>query len=173
MRKKHYTPPPTLFSNDKVLKSIIRLSVFLARASKSATFQSCGRYPIPPIRIADTYTKAWHSHKHPKFYSYKAVMANQNPILLSNDFKTFNSLNRNTNTVLFSGNSDIVLALVSYTTPKLTSLIYKYAYLIDNNKRHIKKGYYFYKYCEPLDPKGYYPLIRGLKLHLKREHDIN
>ena len=42
MRKKHYTPPPTLFSNDKVLESIIRLLVFLARASKSATFFSGG-----------------------------------------------------------------------------------------------------------------------------------
>jgi hypothetical protein len=42
MRKKHYTPPPTLFSNDKVLESIIRLLVFLARALKSATFFSGG-----------------------------------------------------------------------------------------------------------------------------------
>ena len=91
-------------------------------------------------------------------------MANQDSILLSNDFKTLNSLNRNTNTIL---------TLVSYIIPKLTSLIYKYARLIDNNKRYIKKGYYFYKYCEPLDPKGYYPLIRGLKLYLKREHNIN
>jgi hypothetical protein len=89
---------------------------------------------------------------------YKAVIANQNPILLSNDFKTLNSLNRNTNTVLFSSNSNTILALVSYTIPKLTSLIYKHARLIDNDERHIKKGYYFYKYYKPLDPKGYYPL---------------
>jgi hypothetical protein len=100
-------------------------------------------------------------------------MANQNPILLSNNFKTLNSLNRNTNTVLFSGNSNTILALVSYTTPKLTSLIYKYARLIDDDKRRTKKGYYFYKYYKPLDPKGYYPLTRGLKLYLKREHNIN
>jgi hypothetical protein len=60
-------------------------------------------------------------------------MANQNPTLLSNDFKTLNSLNRNTNTVLFSGNSDTISALVSHTTPKLTSLIYKHAYLIPSN----------------------------------------
>ena len=63
--------------------------------------------------------------------------------------------------------------MVFYITPKLTSLIHKHTYLADNNKRYIKKGYYFCKYCEPLDPKGYYPLTRGLKLHLKREHDIN
>ena len=100
-------------------------------------------------------------------------MANQNPILLSNDFETLDSLNRNTNTVLFSGNSNTISALVSHTTPKLTSSIYKYTRLIDDDKRHIKKGYYFYKYCEPSDPKGYYPLTRSLKLHLKREHDIN
>ena len=86
-------------------------------------------------------------------------MANQNPILLSNDFETLNSLNRNTDTILFSGNSNTILALVSYITPKLTSLIYKHARLIDDDERYIKKGYYFYKYCEPLDPKGYYPLI--------------
>ena len=100
-------------------------------------------------------------------------MANQDSILLSNDFKTLNSLNRNTNTVLFTGDTNTILTLVSYITPKLTSLIYKHARLIDNNKRYIKKGYYFYKYCEPLDPKGYYPLTYGLKLHLKREHDID
>jgi hypothetical protein len=100
-------------------------------------------------------------------------MANQNSILLSNDSKTLNSLDKNTDTVLFSGDTDTVSALVSYTTPKLTSLIHKHARLADNDKRRTKKGYYFYKYCEPLDPKGYYPLIYGLKLHLKREHDIN
>ena len=100
-------------------------------------------------------------------------MANQNPILLSNNFKSLNSPNRNTDTVLFSGDSNTVLALVSRTTPKLTSLIHKHARLTDNDERRIKKGYYFYKYYEPLDPKGYYPLTRGLKLHLKREHDID
>ncbi len=100
-------------------------------------------------------------------------MANQDSILLSNDFKTLNSLNRNTNTILFTGDTNTILTLVSYITPKLTSLIYKYARLIDNDKRYTKKGYYFCKYCEPLDPKGYYPLIYGLKLHLKREHNIN
>ena len=104
---------------------------------------------------------------------YKAIIANQNPILLSNNFESLNSPNRNTNTVLFSGNSDTILASVSYITPKLTSLIHKHTRLIDNDKRRIKKGYYFCKYCEPLDPKGCYPLTRGLKLHLKREHDIN
>ena len=98
-------------------------------------------------------------------------MANQNPILLSNNFKSLNSPNRNTDTILFSGNSDTVLALVSYITPKLTSLIHKHAYLTDNDKRCIKKGYYFYKYCEPLDPKGYYPLIYSLKIYLKREYN--
>jgi hypothetical protein len=91
-------------------------------------------------------------------------MANQNSILLSNNSETLNSLNRNT---------DTILALVSYTTPKLTSLIHKHARLTDDDERRTKKGYYFYKYCEPLDPKGYYPLTRGLKLHLKREHDID
>ena len=100
-------------------------------------------------------------------------MANQDSILLSNDFKTLNSLNRNTNTILFTSDTNTILTLVSYIIPKLTSLIYKYTYLIDNNKHYIKKGYYFYKYCEPLDPKGYYPLTRGLKLHLKREYNIN
>ena len=100
-------------------------------------------------------------------------MANQNPILLSNNFKTLNSLNRNTNTVLFSGDSDTVSALVSYTIPKLTSSIYKHAYLADDNKRHTKKGYYFCKYCKPLNPKGYYPLIYSLKLHFKKEYNIN
>ena len=127
----------------------------------------------PSYKPADTYTKAWHLHKHLKFYSYKAIIANQNPILLSNNFESLNSPNRNTNTVLFSGNSDTILASVSYITPKLTSLIHKHTRLIDNDKRRIKKGYYFYKYYEPLDPKGCYPLTRGLKLHLKREHDIN
>ena len=100
-------------------------------------------------------------------------MANQDPILLSNNLKTLNSPNRNTNTVLFSGDSNTVSALVSYIIPKLTSLIHKHAHLIDDNKRCMKKGYYFYKYCEPLDPKGYYPLTRGLKLYLKREYNIN
>ena len=100
-------------------------------------------------------------------------MANQNPILLFNDFESLNSPNRNADTVLFSGNSDTILALVSCTTPKLTSLIYKYACLADDDKRRIKKGYYFYKYCKPLNFKGYYPLTRSLKLHLKREYNIN
>jgi len=100
-------------------------------------------------------------------------MANQDSILLSNDFKTLNSLNRNTDTVLFTGDTDTVSTSVSYTTPKLTSPIHKHARFTDDNERHTKKGYYFCKYCEPLDPKGYYPLTRGLKLHLKREHDIN
>ena len=100
-------------------------------------------------------------------------MANQNSILLFNNFKILNSLNRNTNTALFSSNTDAVLALVFYIIPKLTSLIHKYTCLIDNNECHIKKGYYFYKYCEPLNPKGYYPLIYSLKLHLKREYNIN
>ena len=100
-------------------------------------------------------------------------MANQNPILLFNNFKTLNSLNRNTDTVLFSGNSDTVSALVSYTTPKLTSLIYKYTCPMDNDERCIKKGYYFYKYCKPLDFKGYYLLIYSLKLHFKKEYNIN
>ena len=100
-------------------------------------------------------------------------MANQNPILLSNDFETLDSLNRNTDTVLFSSDSDIVSALVSYTTPKLTSLIHKHARLADDDERRIKKGYYFYKYCEPLDSKGYYLLTHSLKLHFKREHDID
>jgi len=94
-------------------------------------------------------------------------------IYLFNDLKTLNSLNKNTNTALFSSNTDTVSALISYITPKLTSLIYKYVYLIDNNKYYIKKGYYFCKYCEPLNPKGYYPLIYGLKLHPKREYNIN
>ena len=100
-------------------------------------------------------------------------MANQDSILLSNNFKTYNSLNRNTNTVFFSGDTNTILASVSYTTPKLTSSIHKHAYFIDNDKRYIKKGYYFCKYCEPLDPKGYYSLIYSLKLYLKREHNIN
>ena len=100
-------------------------------------------------------------------------MANQNSILLSNNSKTLNSLNRNTDTILFSGDTNTALALVSYITPKLTSLIYKHTRLIDDDKRYIKKGYYFYKYCEPLDPKGYYPLTCGLKLYLKREYNIN
>ena len=100
-------------------------------------------------------------------------MANQNSILLSNDFETLNSLNRNTNTILFTGDTNTVLTLVSRITPKLTSLIHKHACLVDDDERYIKKGYYFCKYCEPLDPKGYYPLTRGLKLHLKREHNIN
>ena len=100
-------------------------------------------------------------------------MANQDPILLSNNLKTLNSPNRNTNTVLFSGDSNTISASVSRTTPKLTSSIHKHARLADDDKRCIKKGYYFCKYCEPLDPKGYYPLTRGLKLHLKREYNIN
>ena len=135
--------------------------------------KSCSRYPIPLIRIADTYTKAWHLHKYPKFYLYEAIIANQNYILLSNNLKTLNSLNRNTNTILFNGTTNNILALVSCIISKLTSLIYKYAYLIDNNKRYIKKGYYFYKYYKPLDPKGYYSLIYSLKLYLKREYIIN
>ena len=100
-------------------------------------------------------------------------MANQNSILLSNDLETLDSLDRNTDTVLFSGNTDTVSALVSYITPKLTSLIYKYACFIDNNKHRTKKSYYFCEYCEPLDPKGHYPLTYSPKLHFKREHDIN
>ena len=91
-------------------------------------------------------------------------MANQNSILLSNDFETLDSLNRNT---------DTISASVSHTTPKLTSLIHKHACLANNNEYHTEKGYYFYKYYKPSDPKGYYPLIYGLKLHLKREHDID
>src|SRR5882757_7053399 len=70
-------------------------------------------------------------------------------------------------------NTDTILTLVSYTIPKLTSSIYKHARLIDNDKRYTKKGYYFCKYCEPLDPKGYYPLTRSLKLYLKREYNID
>src|SRR6266566_8206776 len=93
-------------------------------------------------------------------------------IYLFNDLKTLNSLNRNTDTILFSGNTNTILALVFYITPKLTSLIYKHACLINNNKRHIKKGYYFYKYYKSLDPKGCYPLIYSPKLHLKREYNI-
>jgi hypothetical protein len=104
---------------------------------------------------------------------YKAIIANQDPILLSNDFETLDSLNRNTDTILFSGDSDTISALVSRITPKLTSLIYKHARLADDDERRTKKGYYFCKYYKPLDPKGYYPLTRGLKLHLKREHDID
>ena len=100
-------------------------------------------------------------------------MANQNSILLSNDLETLNSLNRNTDTVLFTGDTNTVLTLVSCTTPKLTFLIHKHARLADDDERHTKKGYYFCKYCKPLDPKGCYPLTRGLKLHLKREHDID
>ena len=100
-------------------------------------------------------------------------MANQNSILLSNDFEILDSLDRNIDTVLFSGDTDTISASVSYTTPKLTSSIHKHAYLINDNKCYIKKGYYFYKYCEPLDPKGYYPLIYSLKLYLKREYNIN
>ena len=100
-------------------------------------------------------------------------MANQNSILLSNDSETLDSLDRNTDTVLFSGDTDTVSASVSRTTPKLTSSIHKHACLADDDERCIKKGYYFYKYCEPLNPKGYYFLTRGLKLHLKREHDID
>jgi len=88
-------------------------------------------------------------------------------------FATERTLNRNTNTVLFTSDINTISTLVSYTTPKLTSLIHKHAYLADNNKRYIKKGYYFCKYRKPLDPKGYYPLTRSLKLHLKREHNIN
>ena len=84
-------------------------------------------------------------------------MANQNFILLFNDFKTLDSFNKNINTTLFSGDTNTVLALVFYIIPKLTSLIYKYACLVDNNKRYIKKCYYFCKYCEPLNTKGYYP----------------
>ena len=80
-------------------------------------------------------------------------MANWNFILLFNDFKTINSLNRNTNTALFSSDTNIILVLVFYITPKFTSLIYKY-----------------YK---PLDFERYYPLIYGLKLHLNREHNID
>ena len=100
-------------------------------------------------------------------------MANQNFILLSNDFETLDSLDRNTDTVLFSGDTDTVSASVSCTTPKLTSLIHKHACLADDDERCIKKGYYFYKYCEPLNPKGYYSLMCGLKLYLKREHNID
>ncbi len=104
---------------------------------------------------------------------YNCVYYIAKPCLDTNDFKTLNSLNRNTNTVLFTGDTDTVLTLVSCTTPKLTSLIYKHACLINNNKRHIKKGYYFCKYYKPLDPKGCYSLIYSLKLHLKREYNIN
>ena len=100
-------------------------------------------------------------------------MANQNSILLSNDSKTLDSLDKNTDTVLLSGDTDTVLASVSHTTPKLTSLICKHAHLANDDKYYTKKGYYFCKYCEPSDPKGYYPLTCGLKLHLKREHDID
>ena len=100
-------------------------------------------------------------------------MANQNPILLFNNFESLNSPNKNTDIILFSGKSNTVLALVFYIILKLTSLIYKHAYFIDDNKRHIKKGYYFYKYYKPLNPKGYYPLIYSLKLHFKREYNIN
>ena len=107
--------------------------------------------PIPPypdtaqcpIYIANTYTKSQHLHKHLKFYSYKAVIANQNSILLSNNSKTLYSLNRNTNTILFSSDTNTALALVSHITPKLTSLIHKHACLIDDDKHLIKKGYYF------------------------------
>ena len=100
-------------------------------------------------------------------------MVNQNPILLSNNFESLDSLNRNTDTVLFSGNSDTVLALVSYITLKLTSLIHKYARLIDDDERRTKKGYYFYKYYKPLNSKGYYPLTYSLKLHFKKEYNVN
>ena len=100
-------------------------------------------------------------------------MANQNFILLFNDLKTLNSLDRNTNTILFSGDTDTISASVFYTTPKLTSSIHKHACLTNDNKCYIKKGYYFCKYCEPLNPKGYYFLTYNFKLHLKREHNIN
>ena len=100
-------------------------------------------------------------------------MANQNSILSSNDFETLDSLNKNTDTVLFSGDTDTISASVSYTTPKLTSSIHKHAHLVNNNERHTKKGYYFCKYCEPSDPKGYYFSIYSLKLHFKREYNIN
>jgi len=94
-------------------------------------------------------------------------------IYLFNDLKTLNSLNRNTDTVLFTGDTDTVLTLVSCITLKLTSLIHKHACPIDNNKCCTKKGYYFCKYYKPLDPKGCYSLIYSLKLHLKREYNIN
>jgi hypothetical protein len=61
-------------------------------------------------------------------------MADQNSILLSNNSETLDSLDRNTNTILFSGNTNTILALVSHITPKLTSLIYKHACLINDNK---------------------------------------
>jgi hypothetical protein len=82
-------------------------------------------------------------------------MANQNSILL------------------FTSDTDTVSTLVSHITPKLTSLSRKHTRLVDDGEYYIKKGYYFYKYYKPLDPKGYYPLMYSLKLHLKREHDIN
>ena len=40
-------------------------------------------------------------------------MANQNSILASNNFKTLNSFSGNTDTALFSGDTNAVLALVS------------------------------------------------------------
>jgi len=65
-------------------------------------------------------------------------MSNQNSILLSNDSETLDSLNKNTDTVLFSGDTDTISASVSHTTPKLTSSIHKHAYLADDNKHHTK-----------------------------------
>ena len=70
-------------------------------------------------------------------------------------------------------NTNAVLALVFYIILKLTFLIYKYACLADNNNYHIKKSYYFYKYYKPLNPKGRYSLIYSLKLHFKREYNID
>jgi len=100
-------------------------------------------------------------------------MANQNSLLTSNDFETLDSLDRNADTALFSSNTDAISTLVSRTIPKLTSSIHKHARLADDEERRTKKGYYFYKYCEPLDPQGHYPSTYSLKLHLKREHNID
>jgi hypothetical protein len=100
-------------------------------------------------------------------------MANQNSILSSNDFETLDSLDRNADTALFSGDTDAVSTSVSRTTPKLASSIHKHARLANDEERRTKKGYYFCKYCEPSDPQGHYPSTRGLKLHLKREHNID
>jgi hypothetical protein len=79
-------------------------------------------------------------------------MANQHSIHSSNNFEPLDSININTDTALFSSDTNAASGSVSHTIPKVTaSSIHKHTRSPDDTERCTKKGYYFCKYCEPSD----------------------
>ena len=80
-------------------------------------------------------------------------MANQSNIL-SNEFKSNLSFKENTNSALFSANTNIDSISTSYTkagASKTISLIHKYTYLVTKADKTCIKKKYLCRYCPPKD----------------------